>query len=358
MAEHAGIVGAGLAGRLLGVSLARKGWQVSIFDQDDESGHQSCAWTGAGMIAPYCEQETAELIICELGLRSLELWPGILAELAAPVFYQADGSLVVAHPHDADELIRLEREVEGRGSGPDVMRIMTGPELGELEPELAGRFHRGLFFPNEAQVDNWGLLPAAALTLRELGADCRYESEVSKVAPGCLTVGGAEHKFDCVFDCRGMGARNDLPALRGVRGELIHVTAPEVKLNRPVRMMHPRYPLYIVPRPDSRYVIGGTKIESFDLSPISVRGALELLSAAYALHPGFAEARLLETSTNCRPALPNNLPLIEIRPGLIRINGMFRHGFLLAPALLEGVGGWLETGAITGLAGQIAQVTP
>ena len=156
-----------------------------------------------------------------------------------------------------------------------------------------------------------------------------------------------------MFDTRGLGAQPDLTELRGVRGELFHVHAPDVGITRPVRMMHPRYPLYIVPRENDRFVVGATKIESDDLSEISVRGSLELLSAAYALHPGFAEARVLETSTHCRPAMPDNLPHVDFCDKFVRFNGMFRHGFLTAPALVEAVVSQVTEGKVTGPVAEI-----
>jgi len=114
--------------------------------------------------------------------------------------------------------------------------------------------------------------------------------------------------------------------------------APEVNLQRPVRLMHPRYPLYIAPKQDHVYVIGATEIESDDTSEASVRSTLELLSAAYSLHSGFAEARILEINTQLRPALKNNLPGIRrIGDKCLQINGLYRHGFLIAPAMLDAV---------------------
>ncbi|OVE81812.1 glycine oxidase ThiO [bacterium M21] len=351
--KHAAIVGAGLAGRLLALEMARKDWQITIFEKDDDSGMESCSWTGAGMIAPYCEQESAEPVICEIGLRSLDLWPKILEQLPEKVFYQNDGSLVVAHPNDEDELNRLQREVEYRDFEDPVMQIMDGKTITELEPELQDRFHKGLFFPYEAQVDNWQLMGATTRAMNELGVTSHFYTEVSEIQPGSIVANGETLTFDLVCDCRGLGAQPDMKDLRGVRGELIHVTAPDVKISRPVRMMHPRYPLYIVPREDDRFVIGATKIESDDLSEISVRGTLELLSAAYALHPGFAEARIIETSTHCRPAMPDNLPRVDFCEGLLTINGMFRHGFLIAPALVEAAVSQLTTGKVEGPVAEI-----
>jgi glycine oxidase len=39
--------------------------------------------------------------------------------------------------------------------------------------------------------------------------------------------------------------------------------------------------------------------------------------------------------TNLRPAFADHRPRIDREPGLLRINGLFRHGWLLAPALAE-----------------------
>jgi glycine oxidase len=164
-------------------------------------------------------------------------------------------------------------------------------------------------------------------------------AEVTGLKDGCIHVGSNHLAFDWAFDTRGLGAKTDVADLRGVRGEVFWLDAPDVKLTRPVRLMHPRYRIYIVPRSSAetphRYVIGATEIESEDMSPMSVRSSLELLSAAYSLHPGFGEARIVNSLTNCRPALDDNLPSIRHEPRITRINGLYRHGYLLTPAVVE-----------------------
>jgi glycine oxidase len=123
-----------------------------------------------------------------------------------------------------------------------------------------------------------------------------------------------------------------------VRGEVIRLHAPQVNIKRPVRLVHPRYPLYIAPKQNQVYVIGATEIESDDASEASVRSTLELLSAAYSLHSGFAEARILEINTQLRPTLNDNLPAIrQLTSNCIQINGLYRHGFLIGPAILDAV---------------------
>jgi glycine oxidase len=167
------------------------------------------------------------------------------------------------------------------------------------------------------------VLPLLHEKLRQKGVDIRYQTEVD---PKSLS--------GIVIDCRGLAARGDLPELRGVKGEIAIVETNEVKLARPVRLLHPRWPLYVVPRPEGRFLIGATSIETEDWR-VSVRSALELLTAAYALHPAFAEARIVELGAGLRPAFPDNLPRIQVSGEKIAVNGLYRHGFLLAPALGE-----------------------
>ena len=74
-------------------------------------------------------------------------------------------------------------------------------------------------------------------------------------------------------------------------------------------------------------------LESDDRYKASVRSVMELLNSAYALHPAFAEAALIEVGTDARPAFTDNLPRIRRRGRTVYVNGLYRHGFLCAPAL-------------------------
>ncbi len=80
-------------------------------------------------------------------------------------------------------------------------------------------------------------------------------------------------------------------------------------------------------------MLGATLLESDAGHHISLRSTLELLSAAYAFHPALGEAEILETGVAARPAFPDNLPHIRRNGNKFYLNGLYRHGFLLAPAL-------------------------
>ena len=308
------IAGAGLLGRLIGWRLAKRGAQVTLWERAPRAAPASAAHAAAAMLAPASEAPDAEPRIFSMGKRSLALWPSILRALEVP--FGMDGTLLVAHGPDAPLLDKFARALGSRRAAE--ARPLDADGIRALEPALAGRFERGIFLPNEGWLDNRALLAALA----ERCGEIRYGAAAT---PSTL-------EADLVIDCRGAGAQ--LPGLRGVRGEAIRLAAPDVWLTRPVRLMHPRYQLYVAPRPDGQYVVGATQIESDATGPVTVRSALELLSAAFALHPGFQEAQVLELCTGVRAAYPDNLPRVDWRAGVLTVNGLYRHGFLVAPAVL------------------------
>lgn len=332
------IAGAGVIGRLCALRLAEAGATVTLFDPLPHGGEGSCSAVGAGMLAPACELEHAEEPVGRLGLDSARRWADLNRRFGMDIELQQTGSLVVAHPQDEPELLRLRRKVEQTPWAVDLMRRVDGPEIQALEPGLGGRFGKGLYFSAEGHVNNDSVLAETTRALRRHPRVAWVQgASVLGLEPGRVRAAGGDLSFDLVVDARGLGARAEWPELRGVRGELIHVESPEVTLGRPVRLMHPRYPLYVVPRRGGRFVIGATMLESEDQGPMTVKSALELLSAAYTLHAGFSEARIVSLRTACRPALPHHEPRIRARDGLLRVNGLYRHGFLLAPVLSEAV---------------------
>jgi len=330
-----GIAGAGIMGRVLAWQLQQAGCLVTLFDRDPVEGGSAAAYTAAGMLAPYSELESAESLIYKLGQRSLQLWPEIVADLGSQGILHSGGSLVVAHGQDSADLEHFKQLLRRKVPGESGVEFVDRRGLKDLEPELAEQFDNAVYLGGEAWVYTDELMKQLARRLRENGAEWYPGLEVTALDSGTIHTADNTYQFDWVADCRGLGARQDLPGLRGVRGEVIHVHAPDVNITRMVRLMHPRYRLYLVPRANNHYLLGATQIESEDMSEISVRSALELLSALYAIHPAFGEARIVETKTNCRPALLDNQPRVEALDGLLRINGLYRHGYLLAPALAE-----------------------
>jgi glycine oxidase len=315
------VIGAGIAGAWQALLFAQAGHSVTLHERSDATMLQSTSHWAGGMLAPYCEAEVSEPVIVRLGLRSLDLWREHLPETPF------NGSLVVAHPRDRADFERFAKMTTGH-------RRVDATAIRELEPSLEHGFRDGLFYPDEGHVEPRRVLPELHARIAAAGGAIRFNSDVKP-----------DDADGIVIDCRGLFARDTQSELRGVKGEMVIVETSEIEFSRPVRLIHPRWPLYIIPRADHQFMIGATSIEAEDRG-VSVRSALELLSAAYAVHPAFAEARIVEFGSGLRPAFPDNLPRIAVNGEKIAVNGLYRHGFLLAPALAELVLGYVERGVI------------
>ena len=362
------IVGAGLMGRLLALSLLRqkqsKSVTITLFDKDNKLAHNSAAYAAAGLLTPLGESLHCEPSIVSMGFESLHLWPILLDSLDEHTMFQQTGAIMVSHEQDKGDYQRFTRHL--KNNYPEhTLHTLNRKALLELEPELGRSFNQGLYLPQEGQVGNRRLLVALRKQLEkesqhanssngnrlnwlsechviEIKGDVNNTDETSTVI---YQHDSKKHSqcFDLVIDCRGTGASSKhstnacapLSDLRSVRGELFQLFAPDVHISRPVRLMHPRYQLYIAPKGKGYYVVGATEIESDDNSPMTVRSAMELLSAAYSVHPGFAEAKIRQHISQCRPAFSDNQPKIIVKSSLIQVNGLFRHGFLIAPVVLK-----------------------
>jgi glycine oxidase len=308
------IIGAGVAGLWAAWECSKAGLHPRVIDKNGPPGAHGCSWWAGGMLAPFCEGAVAEPQIVQHGQDAARAW----AEVTEVVHR---GSLVVALERDKDELARFARRTSGHALVTD--------DLAQLEPDLPG-LRRALFFAGEAHLDPRRALAdlLAALAARGVVVEQASASPDDVQGP--------------VLDARGYAA--GLPGLRGVRGEMVVLRAPDIDITRPVRLLHPRHPLYIVPRGAGVYVLGATQIESTDARGVSARSVLELLSAAYALDPRFAEAELLETGADLRPAFADNVPRVIARGRVLHLNGLFRHGYLMAPALARQAVAYLTTG--------------
>jgi len=332
-----GIVGAGLVGRLLAWRLdasergANQDFKITLIDQHDRN-FVGTGLIAAAMVAPYSEAVSTEAITQDLGAASFKLWQQWLPELEAhtkhSIAFNQKGSLVVSHAQDDPDWQRFH--IKARAVvAKDQMHSLDHQSLQDIEPELAPGFSKGLFFPNEGVINNQALYPA----LNQYFEQAENIAFIENTTVNDLSL--LEKDYDLIFDCRGNGAKADLSQFRSVRGEVARVHAPEVNLSRAVRLIHPRFPLYIAPRENHEYIIGATQIESDSDAPVTVRSGLELLSALYSLHQGFGEAQILQLLVGLRPTFANNLPQVTLHKKRISINGLYRHGYLFAPVLID-----------------------
>lgn len=334
------IAGAGIMGRLLAFSFVNAGWHVSLYDKNTKN---NCSEIAAGLLTPISELEKNDLIIFQLGTAALtQYWPNILSQLPNPIYFQQKGSLILAHPHDKEELTQFIQTITHKLDNHYFYQSLDQDAIKTLEPEIE-KFHCGYYFTNEGQMDNQSLLVALKEYLIAKKIAWHENVFVRDLQPNTVILENHTEKFDLVVDCRGLGATT-FRDLRPIRGEIIWLHAPNITITRPIRFLHPRYSLYIAPRPNQTYLIGASEIESNDTTSISVRTLLELLTAASYIHAEFLEARVINTATQCRPVLENHLPKIKYAKGIIAINGLYKHGFLIAPTLVDEIMRWMQKG--------------
>lgn len=307
---HARVIGAGVAGLCVAEALSRAGVVVELVERAREAG-AGCSRYAGGMIAPWCELESAEPIVARLGEEALDFWTRMV-----PVAQRA-GSLIIAAPRERAEL----RDFAARTTR---FAMLDGDAIAALEPALAGRFDAALYFSQEAHLDPRAALASLVAELAtRANVTLRFGVDAESLAPAP----------DWTIDCRGFAARRILPGLRGVKGEMLMLRSAEISLSRPVRMLHPRRPVYVVPRGEGLFMIGATMIENEERTRVTARSVVELVNSAFVIHPAFAEAEIVEMGADLRPAFADNLPRLVRRDRHLFVNGLFRHGFLLAPAL-------------------------
>ena len=308
------VIGAGVAGLCAAYSLCKAGLTPRLIDRHGAPGAHGCSWWAGGMLAPFCEGAVAEPAIVAHGTKAAAFWAEVTEVTQR-------GSLVIALQRDQGELARFARRTTGH------VRIN---DLSALEPDLAAH-QTALFFAQESHLDPRRALADLTRALTTMGVVITKSAVVPEEISGP------------VIDARGMAA--GLPDLRAVRGEMLLLRAPDITLSRPVRLLHPRHPLYIVPRTKGVFMLGATQVESADRRGVTARAVLELLGAAYALDPRFAEAELLETGADLRPAYPDNVPRVTVKGRVLHLNGLFRHGYLMAPALAAQATDYLINGS-------------
>ena len=313
------ILGCGVAGLCTATELAKNNVKIDLVDPNGGPTEKSCSWWAGGMLAPDCEGETAPDIVVSMGKKSSKWWKNNGCNV-----YE-NGSLVVAADRDVSKINQFKRKTR------NYIEI-DASNIEKLEPEISSNFNKGLFFEKECHIT-----PRKALT------SLMNAFDGSKIS---VRTKRLNKDYDFSIDCRGLVAKDTLKDLRGVKGEMLILKNDEIKIKRPIRLLHPRIPLYIVPRGKGFFMVGATMIENDERKRATVRSVFELLSAAYTINPAFGEAEVIEIGVDARPAFQDNIPKIRRRHKDIFINGLYRHGFLLAPSMAMMVSDFIFKGKI------------
>jgi glycine oxidase len=344
------VVGAGVIGLSCAWRAAAAGWRVTVVDPAPARG---ASWVAGGMLAPVTEAWPGEEELLDLGLESLQRWPGFAADLAAAAGREPglreEGTVVAATgAGDRAELGALAAFLGTLGREVDQL---TGRELRRLEPALGPDVRGGLSVPGDLAVDNRAFLAALLAACERAGVAVVAHAVTSICADGDRVTGlrlapAADISADVVLLCAGAHSGLLHPALAGlvrpVKGEIVRLAHRGTALpppTRTVRALVDGRPVYAVPRDDGGLVVGATQYEAGFDTDVTVAGVRDLLRDVERVLPAVAEYTLVETAAGLRPGSPDNRPLIgALRPdGLLVATGHGRNGMLLAPATADAV---------------------
>ena len=351
------VIGGGVIGLAIAWRACERGAAVTVLERGEPGGGTSRV--AAGMLGPIAEAASGEEPLLALGQASARAYPSFISDLAsssglADVGYTPCGTLLTAR--DGDEAEALMRELALRERlGLRVERLRAS-EARRREPALAPSLRLALDVPDDHAIDPRKLTPALTAAVRRAGGEVRERTPVMELViaggriRGLVLGDGEQVEVNHVVIAAGVWSTeiagippHAVVPIRPVKGQILrlHDPAGPGLLSRVVR----RGGVYIVPRGDGRYVIGGTMEERGFDTTVTAGAVFELLRDAIELVPGISELVIDECSAGLRPGTPDNLPVIgrgDVE-GLFWATGHRRGGILLAPITAE-----LMAGALAG----------
>lgn len=333
------VIGAGIVGAACAWRLAQAGARVTILERSAPASGASQA--ALGVLTFHAKPDTPAAYN-ELCRRSREFYTTLIDEIEEVTGkrpdYRSGGQLFVALT-DAD-LIELDALHSANGDLDIEVGRLTPEECRLLEPRISSHVRAGLFFPEDAWVDNTALTFAIVRAAEEAGAMLMKGDVNAVVSREGRAIGvrcnGEALGGDWIIVAAGSwsGQIAGVPPLpvTPVRGQALSVAG------RPVRrvVFSPRG--YLVPKGDSQTLVGATvERVGFDESN-TLGGVSEVCAAGLEVSPALAASEFLGAWAGLRPGTPDNLPIIgpfEQLPNLIAATGHFRNGILLAPITAE-----------------------
>jgi glycine oxidase len=324
------IVGGGIIGLSLAISLRKQGLRVLIVERGEPGREASSA--AAGMLVGNGNDIPADLR--PLAEASAKMYPEFVHELedesGTHVDLREQGTILLS----------------GKGQFPDAAEPVSAEQLRGLEPAVSspGRGRLGLrdheeisgAFLRERSLDPRALAAAAVKAAHHRGVDISSGNEVRKLisensrAAGVETTRGA-YFAPTVVNCAGAWAGCVEPhkfPVRPVKGQMLAIVG-----GPPLKHVIRAEEVYLVPRSDGRIVIGSTLEEAGYNKQTEVSTIQRLFKAAVEVVPSLAESKIHEDWAGLRPGTADDLPILgeTSTPGYFVAAGHYRDGILLAP---------------------------
>jgi L-2-hydroxyglutarate oxidase LhgO len=266
-AEPVGIVGAGIVGLAVGRRLAAAGVPVVVFEKEAQvATHQTGHNSGVVHAGIYYAPGSAKARMTRRGVSLLRAYC-----TERGLAYDERGKLVVAR-NDAETLKLRELERRSHANGVPGVQWLSGAELRELEPNVAGV--AALLSPTTAIVDYKAITLSFGEDLKRSGGALHLGTPVTRVRRVSeerveIDTPGSAHTLSRLVICAGLQAdllataAGDTPAPEIIpfRGEYLRLRPHAV--GRVRRLIYPvpdpRYPflgVHLTPRVDGTSDLG------------------------------------------------------------------------------------------------------
>ena len=347
------IIGGGVIGCSIAYQLAKRGIKSTVFEKRGFASGASGAT--AGVVGPLRHIGSWVESTREMGLRSLELFPGLALELSEagidPEFRQ-NGILKVARTAEYAESLRDDLTWQEE---LDLGVIwLDHHEVREREPEIIHDVIGGIFSPREGHVRGKRYVDSLVHAAGKLGATCLEGVEVVNLQSdgdrviGVRTHAGtvyAEHTILAAGPWAGLDERwihGRLP-IQPAKGERILLRRTGFLPQCPVN----GFEGYVIPQSDGDFLVAATRIENRFDEDVTATGVSKMINVAISLFPVLAEAIFVQGRAGVRPVTPDGVPLIgpiSGKEGLSVATGHDHVGIMLSPATGVMMAEYISTG--------------
>jgi glycine/D-amino acid oxidase-like deaminating enzyme len=337
------VIGAGILGAAIAFRLSqRQSVEVTVIDRaaagSGATGH-SFAWINGFSKPPRHYHE--------LNRRSMDMWPGFVAELGVSNALTLGGNLVLANDVARGEALRaqvLELQEWGYPS-----RLIGPNELAALEPTLGEqRFAAACYMPREGHVDVAPVVQACVARAQVLGATVMEHAGAVGLRLGTGgTIEGVETEAGVIAcDVAVLAAGTETPSIAGRAGVVIpQEVSPGIVIRTEAipRLLHSVAVVHLpavspTPRevhlrqlPDGTIQMGQGTQESLDRDD-SQAHADDLLDRAAHYFPALRGATAVPQPVGYRPMPADGLPVLGFARSCPNLYvAMMHSGVTLAP---------------------------
>ncbi|MBI4549949.1 MAG: glycine oxidase ThiO [Candidatus Omnitrophica bacterium] len=334
------VVGGGIIGCTLACELRKAGLRVAVVERSEPGTEASIA--AAGMLAPHAGPQKRTPFFAVLR-RALALYPDFIAEVeeaaGIPTEFKKNGLFYLAFSPE-DEAVLAEKLELQLASGIRAEWVL-GEEIRRRDPAIGPELRKGIYFPEDCQVDNILLMKAVIQWSRRLGVEWITAAPATEIwlegeRVRGLVSGRERWESPVVINAAGSWANFDrsLPfeiPVKPSRGQILVLQSSD---RVPVfkHMLYTRK-IYTVSRDDGRLIVGST-VESVGFNKeVTVKGLHKFLRGLLEINPEFLSLPFRECWAGLRPRSKDGLPILGKSPveGLYLAAGHFRNGILLAP---------------------------